>query len=401
MSGRIRSSALAMLALCLGAMVVASSLTGRSDAEPRRRCYDCHQKTQEEYAKKKFMHDPVKAEDCESCHKRHGFAQKLILQKGLPELCTSCHPGAVPKATEGGFDHLSTKDVTCVSCHDAHASDSKGLLAAPAGEVCATCHPRLAQALASPAKHKPFADGQVRNLSCRASIRSPRVVDRARNRALRPLPRSRCRVAGTPYSTGGGGRSLFVLSRSSRIAAGQGGRVRPHSLRRSRLPGLSQRPAGRSVGSHRPQGGAVHHLPQRRGRRRQGGPWPPSGSPRGLSLLSRSPQGRPQGSPQGKRRRTLLRLSRRPAPGSGTGLQTPAFRQSRLRFVPQAARRRWEGDADRILGGALPLLPWRRGGEGGGGKGSSCPHGRGLFDLSCPPREQGDGPSRPARGSHL
>ncbi len=72
--------------------VVASLLSGRSDAQPRRRCYDCHQKAQDEYAQKKVVHDPVKAEDCESCHKRHGFAQKLILQKDLPELCTSATP---------------------------------------------------------------------------------------------------------------------------------------------------------------------------------------------------------------------------------------------------------------------------------------------------------------------
>ena len=54
-------------------------------------CYDCHQKQKELYSSRKVIHQPVKEENCETCHKRHGFAQTLVLQNVTNDLCYACH----------------------------------------------------------------------------------------------------------------------------------------------------------------------------------------------------------------------------------------------------------------------------------------------------------------------
>ncbi|TPW11174.1 MAG: hypothetical protein FD129_1731, partial [bacterium] len=68
----------------LAAALVVIPLTG--SAPQKRSCYDCHKEAEAAY-KKPFVHDPVARADCESCHKRHGFSQTLILARGFPELC--------------------------------------------------------------------------------------------------------------------------------------------------------------------------------------------------------------------------------------------------------------------------------------------------------------------------
>jgi len=56
-----------------------------------RPCYDCHKDAKKEFASRKYVHAPVAKADCESCHLRHGFSQKLVLAKPVPELCYTCH----------------------------------------------------------------------------------------------------------------------------------------------------------------------------------------------------------------------------------------------------------------------------------------------------------------------
>jgi len=103
-------------------------------------------------------------ENCEVCHKRHGFTQTLSLQKPLPQLCTDCHKElggtAAGAAPAQGSSHLAVKDVSCVACHDPHASNKKGLLRAGEAQTCAQCHERIELALQSKSKHKPFAEGR-------------------------------------------------------------------------------------------------------------------------------------------------------------------------------------------------------------------------------------------------
>ena len=63
---------------------------------PARSCYDCHADAKKEY-QKKYVHPDVAKENCLACHDSHGFSQKLVLKKPMPELCIGCH-GELQKA---------------------------------------------------------------------------------------------------------------------------------------------------------------------------------------------------------------------------------------------------------------------------------------------------------------
>ncbi len=190
-------------ACILWALVAAGLLlmVGDRDAQAAGRpCYECHKDAREAY-NKKIVHDPVKKEDCESCHKRHGFEQKLTLQKDFPQLCTDCHGDVV--ATPGAVSqHLEIEGVSCASCHDSHASDVKGLMrGASTAEACAACHTKIGAALKAEKQHPPFAEGNC--AACHAPHDAPaaEAASRPREGDLRPLPRSSDGAAGTPCST--------------------------------------------------------------------------------------------------------------------------------------------------------------------------------------------------------
>ena len=139
---------------------VATSLLAPStgSAQSRRSCYDCHKEAKEKFEAKKNLHDPMKDENCEACHKRHGFAQSLILQKPVTEMCRDCHEDIV--APEGAVsNHMDSENMACTACHDPHSSDETALLWAPSKENCADCHSRLAAAIDAEDQHAPFAEG--------------------------------------------------------------------------------------------------------------------------------------------------------------------------------------------------------------------------------------------------
>jgi predicted CXXCH cytochrome family protein len=154
------------------ALLVASVAvcTDSAAARPRRSCYDCHEDARAEYTSRKITHAPVAEEKCETCHKRHGFLQTLILQKAMPELCTDCHQD-VGAAPEVGSSHLTQEGVACSSCHDPHASDTPGLLASTPAETCAGCHAPIATALNASKQHAPFAEGRCNE--CHAPHTAP------------------------------------------------------------------------------------------------------------------------------------------------------------------------------------------------------------------------------------
>ena len=164
-----RPFSLLMVAFLLGGAVVLPGAADGARRRARRPCYDCHAAAKEAFARK-YVHAPVAKEDCEVCHKRHGFSQKLVLQASPPELCTPCHEDVV--AGEGSAsNHLAVDGVTCVSCHDPHASDSPGLMRGTEEETCAGCHPRLQALGKDAARHRPFAEGTCD--ACHAPHASP------------------------------------------------------------------------------------------------------------------------------------------------------------------------------------------------------------------------------------
>jgi len=124
-------------------------------------CYDCHQKQKQLYTSRKFIHQPTKEENCESCHKRHGFAQTLVLTATTNDLCYSCHADLKAEFDKASV-HFPVSDGKCWDCHDPHASDKKGLLrAAPEGlddpSACFMCHKaELDSSLHAAVPHPPF-----------------------------------------------------------------------------------------------------------------------------------------------------------------------------------------------------------------------------------------------------
>ncbi len=151
----IRPTLNALLAVVLAALVL---FTPGGDASAKKKtCIDCHQDFKDK-SKLKIVHDPFKDKNCETCHKRHGFSQKLILVKGMPDLCTECHDG-VAAEIETGNVHAALSDGNCTVCHDPHASNVAGLLRELDSDipVCMVCHSDLVAKLGDKNAHEPFA----------------------------------------------------------------------------------------------------------------------------------------------------------------------------------------------------------------------------------------------------
>ncbi len=138
-------------------------------------CYDCHKEAKEEYSKFRFGHKPVTDEDCESCHKRHGFAQQLVLKDVTSQLCYDCHTDLKDQYGRGTV-HFPVDNGKCWDCHNPHGSDSQGMLRALPAEgdwasFCQLCHSDMISAgLEKNTVHAPF-DG-MECLSCHASHNS-------------------------------------------------------------------------------------------------------------------------------------------------------------------------------------------------------------------------------------
>jgi len=140
-----------------------------SPAFAAKTCYDCHEEAKEKYSKFRFEHKPVKDEDCESCHKRHGFAQQLILKDVTSQLCYECHVDLKDQYGKGEV-HFPVSSGKCWDCHNPHGSDSKGMIRALPAEgdwasFCQLCHGDLVtENLQKSVVHAPFAG--VECLSC-------------------------------------------------------------------------------------------------------------------------------------------------------------------------------------------------------------------------------------------
>ncbi|HBO69140.1 MAG TPA: hypothetical protein DD658_02940, partial [Deltaproteobacteria bacterium] len=86
----------AITALLAFALLIIFAIGAGDILAAKKGCYDCHPKAKAAH-QRKFVHAPVAKEDCEACHKRHGFSNKLILKEKGAELCYSCHKGLKEK----------------------------------------------------------------------------------------------------------------------------------------------------------------------------------------------------------------------------------------------------------------------------------------------------------------
>jgi predicted CXXCH cytochrome family protein len=149
-------SRIGWITVALGLIVCAA--TAIPAHAQRRECVDCHEDFKN-VLKRSHVHAPAK-QDCETCHKRHGFTQKLVLTENMPDLCTGCHEDVKAEMGAGHVHDALTKG-GCTFCHDPHASDNKGLLRTEAtqAELCVTCHEDLAPVRAEKDLHDPFKKG--------------------------------------------------------------------------------------------------------------------------------------------------------------------------------------------------------------------------------------------------
>jgi predicted CXXCH cytochrome family protein len=85
-------------------------------------CYLCHDDYSLTY---KYVHGPVSAGYCTSCHHPHAATgEKLLIRTGQP-LCLYCHDqGAIMKNPA----HAEIGSTTCTECHNPHGGNEKNLL---------------------------------------------------------------------------------------------------------------------------------------------------------------------------------------------------------------------------------------------------------------------------------
>lgn len=109
--------------------------------DDRSLCLVCHMAKQEEF-NKKVVHPPVE-DGCSSCHDSHQSPLKYQLKgkKGKPvsSLCFNCHDKTIFTKK---YQHGPVGVGDCIACHNAHASNTRKLLIADIanGEVCFQCH---------------------------------------------------------------------------------------------------------------------------------------------------------------------------------------------------------------------------------------------------------------------
>lgn len=77
-------------------------------------CYQCHTRFSETYT---FLHGPVGAGMCASCHFPHQSPNRALLKQPEREHCLFCHQaGDVTK----NIAHDTISTVACMQCHDPH-----------------------------------------------------------------------------------------------------------------------------------------------------------------------------------------------------------------------------------------------------------------------------------------
>lgn len=85
-------------------------------------CYQCHSDFQSEF---EYIHYPVEAGECNSCHHPHKSTLKMLLIKPIRELCGDCHD--LDELLSGDM-HSGIGDIECTDCHYPHGSNDVKLL---------------------------------------------------------------------------------------------------------------------------------------------------------------------------------------------------------------------------------------------------------------------------------
>lgn len=104
-------------------------------AERTELCRSCHGEFLTQVEQYKYQHEPLtEGQGCIGCHEPHASTQEQLLASNNMELCLSCHNERIqyPRGTlnnirkevsEAKFLHGPLREQNCIACHEAHGSD--------------------------------------------------------------------------------------------------------------------------------------------------------------------------------------------------------------------------------------------------------------------------------------
>ncbi len=127
--------------------------------DDRSMCMVCHEAKKEEFDKK-VVHAPVE-DGCSTCHDAHQSPLRFQLKgkkgKSVSSLCFNCHDQTIFTKK---FQHGPVGAGDCIACHNAHASNAEKLLIAETanGEVCFQCHADRRDSFNLKQVHKPVKE---------------------------------------------------------------------------------------------------------------------------------------------------------------------------------------------------------------------------------------------------
>ena len=102
---------------------------------------NCTTKCHQDKGKAKYVHGPVGAGICISCHSPHGTVNPSFVPREGGDLCTICHQGR-KEEFEQNVIHSPVEE-GCSDCHNPHESPNRYQLKGEGGSVsslCFTCH---------------------------------------------------------------------------------------------------------------------------------------------------------------------------------------------------------------------------------------------------------------------
>ena len=116
-------------------------------------CMKCHNSFQEKVARK-FVHTPLKKNDCTGCHNAHTSNHGKMLSTDSKSVCSVCHPPMI--SAKAKSVHKVVADGNCMKCHDPHAAANKDNLIMAGKQLCFSCHKALGEKLAKvKVRHSP------------------------------------------------------------------------------------------------------------------------------------------------------------------------------------------------------------------------------------------------------
>jgi predicted CXXCH cytochrome family protein len=124
-------------------------------------CAFCHTSAESASGPGTSIHQPFAEGECLSCHDPHGSREPAILRgQNYADSCNSCH-----KDVTGAHDsvHGPASAGACGACHQPHVSRFPKLLNANGNDLCFRCHTSTARQIKSKlVVHQPVAKGDCR-----------------------------------------------------------------------------------------------------------------------------------------------------------------------------------------------------------------------------------------------